>query len=65
MSRRFPHTVFEQESLLHMLMALSEQVGKRLRSKGLRGPHGCAQATLSQLCNDFSADNARATDRCD
>ena len=33
----FPHTVFERETLLHMLMALSEQVGKRLRSKGFRG----------------------------
>lgn len=33
----FPHTVYAHETLLNMLMTLAEQVGKRLRAKGMRG----------------------------
>jgi DNA polymerase-4 len=33
----FSHTVFERETLLRMLMGLAEEVGRRLRAKGLRG----------------------------
>ena len=33
----FPHTVYARETLQDMLMTLSEQVGKRLRAKGMRG----------------------------
>ncbi len=33
----FPHTVFDRTTLLHMLMALAEEVGRRLRAKGMRG----------------------------
>ena len=33
----FPHTVYERETLFNMLMSLAEQVGRRLRGKGMRG----------------------------
>lgn len=33
----FPQTVYARETLQNMLMALAEQVGNRLRAKGMRG----------------------------
>ena len=53
----FPHTVYDRITLLHKLMALAEEVGRRLRKQGQRG----RTVALKLRAADFATQSRQAT----